>query len=183
MIWLTLKQPVWQHGILSSKRVFSISWRKRLRLQDFRPKLCWQILQISGMHNGDEKAPNFAPAVGCCSRARNGFDLNSRLIIVVVRNMEAKRGLNCASVATRGHYSTMIQMRGLMLPSPHLALARHLCVGTTMRGTAGNSSVSLHVYMPRDEEQSTTRESTSELCLLGHSLPHWRLDSSTNSVP
>jgi hypothetical protein len=32
-----------------------------------------------------------------------------------------------------------------------------------MRGTVGNSSVSLHVYMPRDEEQSTAKESTSEL--------------------
>lgn len=52
-----------------------------------------------------------------------------------------------------------------------------------MRGTVGSSSVSLDVHMPRDEEQSSTREPADELCLLGHSLPHWRLESSTNSVP
>lgn len=36
------------------------------------------------------------------------------MIDLAVRNMEAKRGIHCASVATRGHFLNMIQMRGPM---------------------------------------------------------------------
>ena len=79
------------------------------------------------------------------------------MIDLVVKN-GTQEGLVLCSVATRGLYPTVIQMRGPMFLSPHLALARHLCVGTTkcvgcgdddgttMRGTVGSSSVSLHIH-------------------------------------